>query len=188
MLTLFGQAVIQQLVTEQENLQVLIHESVSSVEPLAGVSIELSIGDLRYREVRMTDASGRVSFDALTSGILQSDAMIRIVNTAGSPMASRLEKYTGSDWKHSIRFGATREVAEPQLTRRLSLPAPSWAISTIAIADIACAGLDHDDGAVIREWFAVKITESGYFRVVAREGMVAILQEQQFQAENCADT
>ncbi len=72
--------------------------------------------------------------------------------------------------------------------RKTTLPAPAWPLQTVAIADVALAGLSADEGRTMGEWFFNTIAETGYFRLVARADMKRILDEQKFQSENCTDT
>lgn len=157
-------------------------------DAVPNATITMDIPDLHFRDSQHTDADGRATFNVYSGNIRQARATVRLTDVSASPYATHLQPFVGKEWTFNLRFDPASAPTRPNTGGRPALPAPSWPIQSVAIADVALAGLSADEGRTMGEWFFNTIAETGYFRLVARADMKRILDEQKFQSENCTDT
>ena len=165
-----------------------VQTHVPITEPVQNASVEMDIPEIHFRDTRRTDSNGRAMFDVKSDGLTQARATIRLADISGSPRESYLAPYVGKTWTYDLRFNSPLNLPHSASPGRVALPSPTWTRETVAIADIALAGLAQTEGDSLRDWFVNGVAESSYFRLVSRSDMIRILDEQKFQSENCSDT
>ncbi len=165
-----------------------IQSRISGVVPLPGVLVHINIPELRYVNRQCTDSRGVSVFSVRTENVAQARATVRLADVSASPLAVHLRPFVGKEWSFDLRFEPAPAPQRQATGGRPALPAPTWPLQTVAIADVALAGIAAGEGQALGEWFFNTIAETGYFRLVARTDMQRILEEQKFQSENCTDT
>ncbi len=69
----------------------------------------------------------------------------------------------------------------------ISLPGPTWEVENVAVADLNAFSVTTNEALTLGEQLRTSLVQTKYFRIVSRNDMVAVLEEQNFQRSGACD-